>query len=110
MVMSNVRLLGLLACLFGLVIDGNRQTAQAELRAGAALRTITPDPLLPVSGGMGPTQPAREKRGELTARALVLSVGSQRIAIVSVDLLGFPSVLGDRARALIPSIPADHVL
>ena len=35
------------------------------------MRVITPDPLLPVSGGLGPTAPATEKRGELTVRAFV---------------------------------------
>src|SRR5437879_6179515 len=33
----------------------------ATLQAGAAKRIITPNPLLPVSGGMGPTRPTREK-------------------------------------------------
>jgi hypothetical protein len=46
--------------------------ARAELQVGAAVRVITPDPLLPVSGGMGRPNPAREKRGDLTARAMVL--------------------------------------
>jgi hypothetical protein len=41
----------------------------AEFQAGAAVRVITPDPLLPVSGGVGVPKPATEKRGELTARA-----------------------------------------
>ncbi len=39
--------------------------AKAEIQAGASVRVITPNPLLPVSGGMGPTRPAREKRGAL---------------------------------------------
>ena len=42
---------------------------------GAAVRIITPNPLLPVSGGMGTPKPAKEKRGELTARAVVLRKG-----------------------------------
>ena len=78
--------------------------------AGAARRVITPDPLLPITGGMGPTSPARSKQGDLTARAIVLRAGSETVAIVSLDLLGFPSVLGDRARALVPRIPADRIL
>jgi hypothetical protein len=84
--------------------------AWAQFEAGAAVRVITPDPLLPVSGGLGPTAPAREKRGELTVRALVLQSGETRVAIVSVDALGFPSVLGDRARALVPQIRPEHIL
>ena len=84
--------------------------SKPPFEAAAARRVITPDPLLPISGGMGPTSPARSKQGDLTARALVLRAGSETVAIVSVDLLGFPSVLGDRARALVPRIPADRIL
>ncbi len=46
--------------------------ARAEIQAGAAVRVITPEKFLPVSGGMGVPKPSREKRGELTARVLVL--------------------------------------
>ena len=42
-----------------------------ELQAGAAKRIITPDPLLPISGGVGPGVPSKSKQGDLTARALV---------------------------------------
>src|SRR5438067_6599494 len=34
----------------------------SQLLVGAAKRVITPNPLLPVSGGMGPTRPTREKK------------------------------------------------
>jgi hypothetical protein len=85
-------------------------SALAEFRVGTAIRVITPDPLLPISGGMGPTSPATEKRGELTARAVVLEQGETRVAVVSVDLLGFPSVLCERARALVRGIPKENIL
>jgi hypothetical protein len=84
--------------------------AQAEIQVGAAVRVITPNPLLPVSGGMGAPNPVREKRGEITARALVLRKGDISVAIVSLDLIGFPSVLGDRVRARVSRIPTDHIL
>lgn len=84
--------------------------ARAEILAGASVRIITPDPLLPISGGMGPTRPATEKRGELTARALVVRKGDVTVGVVSLDLLGFPSVLADRVRALVPRIAADKIL
>ena len=74
------------------------------------MRVITPDPLLPVSGGMGKPNPAREKRGEITARAIVFRKGDVSVAVVSLDLIGFPSVLGDRVRAKVSRIPADHIL
>ena len=74
------------------------------------MRAITPDPLLPVSGGMGAPKPSREKRGELTARGIVFRKGDVSVAIVALDLLGFPSVLGDRVRAKVSRIPAEHIL
>jgi len=82
----------------------------AGFRAGAAVRSITPDPLLPVSGGMGPALPATEKQGDLTARALVVADGDTTVAIVGVDALGFPGVLGDRVRAMVPRLPPEAIL
>lgn len=79
-------------------------------RAGAAVRLITPDPLLPVSGGIGTPKKAVEKKGELYVRACVFEKGSTRIAIVSIDNLGWPSVLGNKARALIKGIPPENIL
>ncbi len=84
--------------------------ARAEIQVGAASRVITPDPLLPISGGMGMPKPASEKRGELTARAIVIRKADVSVAIVSLDLLGFPSVLGDRVRAKVNRIPAANIL
>lgn len=83
---------------------------QNGIEAGAARRIITPDPLLPVSGGMGTPAPATRKLGELTTRALVLRQGATTVALVSVDLIGFPAVLGNRVRKLVSRIPADHIL
>jgi hypothetical protein len=91
------------------VLPGASAT-RAEVQVGAALRVITPDPLLPVSGGMGAPKPAREKRGELTARAVVVRKGDVTVAVVSLDLLGFPSVLGDRVRVKVGRIPARNIL
>jgi hypothetical protein len=84
--------------------------ARAEIQVGAAVRIITPDPLLPVSGGLGESKATREKRGELTARALVLRKGQVSVAVVALDLLGFPSVLGDRVRAKVSRIPPENIL
>lgn len=86
-------------------------SAQAQdFRAGAALRVITPNPLLPVSGGIGTPKPAQEKKGDLFVRALVLEKGATRVAIVSVDNIGWPSVLGNKSRALIKGIPPENIL
>lgn len=81
-----------------------------ELKVGAAVRVITPDPLLPVSGGIGVPKKSVEKKGDLFARAIVFEKGGVRLAIVSVDNLGWTSALGDRSRALIKGIPAENIL
>lgn len=82
----------------------------AEFRAAIAVRQVTPDPLLPVSGGVGVPDPVQRKDGELTVRALVLADADTRVAIVSADFLGFPAVLGDRARAAVKGIPPENIL
>ncbi len=81
-----------------------------NFRAGAAFRIITPDPLLPVSGGVGIPNPATMKKGELSTRALVFEKGDIRVAIVSIDNLGWPSPLCDRVRRLVRSIPPENIL
>jgi hypothetical protein len=95
-----VGLIGILGC----------APARAEIQVGAAVRNITPDPLLPVSGGVGVPKPVWEKRGELTARALVLRKDGVSVAVVALDLLGFPSVLGNKVRARVDRIPAENIL
>jgi len=80
------------------------------LEAGAAKRNITPNPLLPISGGMGMPAPATSRQGELTVRALTFRSGAEVLAIVNLDLLGYPAVLGDRARALTPRIRPQNIL
>lgn len=100
-----------IALLFILLICLMPMTVRAqELKVGAAMRIITPDPLLPVSGGIGTPNPTAVKQGELFARAMVLEKGNLRIAIVSVDNLGWPAALGDRSRALIKGISPENVL
>src|SRR6218665_1835828 len=92
-------------CLFTIAV-GNAQT----LKVGAALRVITPNPLLPVSGGIGTPKASTEKKGDLFARAIVFEKGSTRIAIVNVDNLGWTSILGNKSRALIKGIPPENIL
>lgn len=91
------------------------QLQQGTLRAAtfqAAIEAsiVTPDPLLPISGGVGPSHPVSEKRGDLTVRALVVESGDTRVAVVSTDFLGFPAIVGDRVRALVPDIPPHQIL
>ncbi len=82
----------------------------AELRVGVASRNVTPTPLLPVTGGVGSSQAVSNKQGELEVRALVLADENTRVAIVSCDFLGFPSLLGNKVRAQVKEIPAQNIL
>lgn len=82
----------------------------AEFRAGIAFRNVTPDPLLPVSGGVGPSHKVTRKEGDLNVRALVFEQDNTRVAIVSADFLGFPGALGNKVRAVIKDIPAQNIL
>jgi hypothetical protein len=82
----------------------------AGLRAGIAVRTVNPEPLLPVSGGVGPSHPVTRREGDLTVRALVFEQGDTRAAIVSADFLGFPAVLGNQVRSAINDIPSKNIL
>lgn len=81
-----------------------------DFKAGAALKVITPDPLLPVSGGVGTPNPVKEKKGDLFVRALVLEKSGHRVAIVGIDNLGWPAALGDKSRALINNIPPENII
>ncbi len=90
----------------GFVFKGLAQ----NFKAGAAVRVITPNPLLPVSGGVGAPNPATVKKGDLYARAVVFEKDDTRVAIVNIDNLGWPAALGDQSRALIAGIPAENVL
>lgn len=84
--------------------------AWADFRAGIAVRVVTPDPLLPVSGGIGPSKPTTKKDGDLNVRALVLADGATKVAIVSADFLGFPAALANKARAQVKGIPPENIL
>ena len=97
--------LTVLLCLILAVVD-----AEAAFRAAIAVRNVTPDPLLPVIGGIGTAQKVSRKEGELTVRALVLEDGDTRVAFVSSDFLGFPALLGNRVRANVKGVPPENIL
>ena len=81
-----------------------------SFKAGAAMKDITPDHLIPISGGMGTPEMPNGIQGKLTVRAFVLEKGATRIAIVSVDNIGWPAYLGDRSRKLIKEVAPENVL
>ncbi|MDQ1256997.1 MAG: hypothetical protein QG656_1598 [Candidatus Hydrogenedentes bacterium] len=102
--MMKLMLAGLMVC--GLLTC----PAWGEFKAGAAVRIVTPDPLLPISGGAGTPEPADKKIGDLTVRAMVWEQGDTRVAIVGADFLGFPGVLCAKVRALVKGIPPENIL
>ena len=89
-----------------IIADANSQT----FKAGVAVRKITPEELIPISGGMGTPVIPTGKKGDLFARALVLEKRNTRVAIVSIDNLGWPAYLGDRSRKLIKGIAPENIL
>jgi hypothetical protein len=103
--MPRYRLLTLL-----IVVCSLTSSALAEFKVGVGKAIITPNPLLPVSGGVGPGRPATGKQGELTARAIVFQQGDTKVAVIQLDLLGFPSVLCARVHKQVPRVPVDNIL
>jgi hypothetical protein len=107
--MSRLSLMNILKLLFLAALSLSTALGQ-DFRSAIAVRVVTPDPLLPVSGGIGAAHPTTRKLGELTVRALALERGETRVVIVSSDFLGFPSVLGNRVRAKISTVPPKNIL
>lgn len=98
------------ACWLSLLMVAMPTVAADSFSAGAAVESIMPDPLLPVSGGFGAPRPVTEQRGELTARAAVFQRGETTVGVVSLDVIGFPSVLADRIRQRVDRIPPHNLL
>ncbi len=87
-----------------------KENKEDMLYVGCAKRIITPDPLLPVSGGVGEASPAEKKLGDLSARAMVMKKGDVCMAILSMDFLGWSSPLADKIRAQVPQIPPENII
>jgi hypothetical protein len=74
-------------------VGGACPTRAAQLRAGAARADLTPPLEMKAAlGGYGErmSKPATGIHDRVWAKALVLSNGTQRFAIVTADVLGFP--------------------
>ncbi len=89
------------------------RAARAEFQAGAAVVDVTPEKLpVLVNGGMY-TRSVGRVNTRVNARALALSGGKTRLAIVVVDSCMMPKDLLDEAKALASKrtgIPTDHIL
>ncbi len=79
-------------------------------RAAIAVRDVTPEKPLPISGGVGPSHAATKTIGRLNVRALVFEQDGTRVAICSTDFLGFPGVLCARVHKQVRGIPAENIL
>jgi hypothetical protein len=110
MIFTKLLLLCRLVFIGFILAIGAAQSGAQVLEVGAAKRVISPDPLLPVSGGVGQPKKSTIKKGDLFARAIVLKSSGTTIAIVSVDNLGWSAALGDRSRVLIKNIPKENIL
>jgi hypothetical protein len=85
----------------------------SSLQAGAAESVITPPAGIDLTGYANRPSAAAGKQDDLYARALVLEESGRRLALVSVDILGFEIADADRLRQLIEretGIPAEGVL
>src|SRR5262245_38324847 len=83
------------------------------LKAGAAETVITPPLGIDLTGFGGRPGSATGVHSDLYARALVLESGADRLAIVSLDVLGLDPDLVSRTRALVEAatgIPGERVL
>lgn len=85
--------------------------ARRGLRAGAAAVTITPSLERPVYlAGFNANRRATSVHDDLMARALVLELNGERVALVGLDLIGLQNHRIRAIRARLKSVPADHVV
>ncbi len=93
-----------------LAFSGN---AQGKLTAGVAKSDITPPVGTPLAGyGARRAQPSTGVHDPTEARALIIDNGSEKIAFVSVDHLGFDHGMVDRIRRIAgeaTQIRPDHI-
>lgn len=82
------------SCLFG------PSMARGELKAGAAIIDITPTQLPAIVNGGMMSNSANSVKTRLNARAIVLSDGNERIALVVADSCMMPRDLLDEAKQL----------
>ncbi|MFZ5832736.1 MAG: neutral/alkaline non-lysosomal ceramidase N-terminal domain-containing protein, partial [Planctomycetota bacterium] len=83
------------------------------LKAGMAKVVITPPVGTRLSGYANRTQPSIEVLDDLYAKALVLDNGTQRVALVVCDIIGFRGDMVNEMRGLIheqTGIEPDHVM
>ena len=99
----------ILVASFLLAICTLTASAQGKLMAGVAKTDITPAIGTPLAGyGARRAQPSTGVHDPTEARALILDNGTEKLALVSVDHLGFDHGMVDRIRAIASA--ATHIL
>lgn len=94
---------------FLLAICAVTASAQGKLVAGVAKTDITPPIGTPLAGyGARRARPSTGVHDPTEARALILDNGTEKIALVSVDHLGFDHGMVDRIRVIASA--ATHIL
>ena len=87
--------------------------APALLQAGAASAVITP-PLGHFLAGYGRNRPSTGLHDDLYARALVISDGQTRIALVTLDTIGLTrpdiKLIAAAASAQVPGLPQNQIV
>src|SRR5881227_739792 len=84
-----------------LVLLACAAVARADLSVGFAEADVTPrlDPAKPVyMAGFGHNRPAAKVHDPIVARAVVLSDGKQKIALVAVDVVGLFNSVAESVR------------
>lgn len=102
-----------IAAAWVLIFGLGASTAEAELRAGAAVVDVTPRTLPVLVNGSMLSRSVDKVNTPLNARALALSDGPTTLAIVVVDSCMMPRLLLDEAKAAAAKatgIPMDHML
>lgn len=90
--------------------DAAEPDGPPTLQAGIARCVVTPDPLIPISRGMGDCRPAKERIGQLEVRVLVLQQGDLRVALASMPFIGWSTPLCARVRRQVKGIPPENIL
>jgi neutral ceramidase len=108
------RTLGLLiACISAIVVLNLSAVAQSKLMAGVAKSDITPAVGTPLAGyGARLAKPSTGVHDPTEARALIIDNGTEKIAFVSVDHLGFDHGMVERIRGIASGpthILPDHI-
>lgn len=102
---------GTLTGLASLSMSGRLAAAESTLLAGAAEAVVTPDAVGTFL--IGPLKPSTGIHDDLFARVLVLADGDKRVALLTIDYLGFDFAYNDVLVASVSQasgIPAEHIM